>query len=616
MGLFHIDWLCFRWSRLAVGTYRRLANLCLRSLKKLSEHRALKDPAAIKRFAAACLLLALPLAVYQPCLEGDFIWDDDKYVSQNLRSFDGLIRCWTGPQATQGSQFYPLVYTSFWLEYRTWGLNPYGYHRNNVLLHGLCSMLFWILLRRLAVPGAFLAASIFALHPVCVESVAWITERKNVLSLAFALASLLAYLRFAGCFSGEDGTAGETPTRRWAMYGISLFLFACALLSKTVTATLPVVIVLLIWWKSGKISRSRLLPLLPFFAVGCLMALLTMSVEADHMGTDRMPFFQELAFPERLIAAGKASWFYAGKLIRPVNLCFIYPQLATVVASPLSYVPLIGIVTLAGLLWALQQCIGRGPLAAVLIYLVVVGPALGFFDIAQMRFSFVADHWVYHASTALIALGAAGVALAGRRLGTIDPRLAGAACVVPTAALLALGGLTWKQCHIYQGLEPLWRDVLRKNPEAWIAHLNLGIMLTKPESLDEALPHLEEAVRLNPDHFRTRHAMGNVLVGRKRSEEAVVHYRRALDIHPTYAAALGNLGLALQSLDRIEEAKTLYENATLSDDAAFAAVGHYHIGLLLLKEGRRDAAKQQFLKSLNRSPNFGRPKQALANMAE
>lgn len=563
---------------------------------------------AFKRILAACVLLALPLAVYQPCLDGDFLWDDDKYVTQNenLRSLPGLIRCWTNPDAVPGAQWYPLVYTSFWLEYQAWELNPYGYHRDNILLHGLCAVLLWIVLRRLSVPGAFLAACIFALHPVCVESVAWITERKNVLSLSFALASLWAYLSFDGC--------DEEPDRSWRAYGLALALFVFALLSKTVTVTLPAVIALLLWWKLERLRPTRLLPLIPFFLIGFAAAIATVSIEAGHLGTDRMPFFQELEPLERLIAAGKASWFYIGKLILPVNLSFIYPQLNTDGMSPLSYLPFLAWAALLACWWFKRTQVGRGPLTGVLIYLVVVGPALGFFDIAQMRFSFVADHWVYHASVALIALAAAGIVMALRRLRAVDHRFGRAAVSLPVAALLAFGAMTWRQCHVYQGLEPLWRDVLHKNPEAWIAHLNLGIILTRPESLEEAFPHLEEALRLNPDHFRTRHAMGNVLLGLRRTEEAIPHYQRALELHPTYAAALGNLGLSFQALERVDDAVALYRSATSSTNDTFAAVGHYHLGAIRREQGRLEEAREHFKESLRRVSAFDRPKKALREM--
>ncbi|HOW19171.1 MAG TPA: O-GlcNAc transferase, partial [Phycisphaerae bacterium] len=339
---------------------------------------------------AAAGLLLLALAVYIPAMRGGFVWDDDDYVTENrtLRSLDGLGRIWFDIRATP--QYYPLVFTSFWLEYHLWDSRPGGYHVVNILLHGTSAVLLWLVLRRLAVPGAWFAAAVFAVHPVHVESVAWITERKNVLSGVFYLSAALVWLRFAGL----DCPRAAEPRRR-SLYAIGLFLFACALLSKSVTASLPAALLLVLWWKRGRIARGDFLPLVPFFALGAVMGLITAWVERHHVGAEGAEW--ALSAAERCLIAGRALWFYAAKLIWPVRLTFIYPRWPIDSGVWWQYLYPIAAVAAIGLLWGLRRRIGRGPLVAVLFFAITLAPALGFFDVYPMRYSFVADHFQYHA---------------------------------------------------------------------------------------------------------------------------------------------------------------------------------------------------------------------------
>jgi protein O-mannosyl-transferase len=214
------------------------------------------------------LLFLMTLIVYLPSIGGDFIWDDETYVRSNLllTTSEGLYHIWFNISANP--QYYPLTFTTFWIEFQLWGLWPGGYHLINILLHGANAILLWRLLSRLAIPGAWLAAAIFALHPVQVDSVAQISERKNVLSMIFYLAALLTYLRF----SPLDQPTKDYAPRSWLLYGGITFLFICALLSKTTACSLPAVLGLLVWWKKDKIQwKQDLLPLLPLFAIGLAM---------------------------------------------------------------------------------------------------------------------------------------------------------------------------------------------------------------------------------------------------------------------------------------------------------------------------------------------------------
>ena len=264
-------------------------------------------------------------AAYAPVAGDTFIWDDDAYVTHNptLRSIDGLRMMWFEPRSLP--QYYPLVHTTFWIEYHLWGLAPLGYHADNVLLHAASVILLWRLLVRLQVPGAWLAAAIFGVHPVMVESVCWITERKNVLSLVFALLSMHCYLRFSPAedFVGEEG---ETPRTvgRWWWYAAALVLFVAALLSKTVVATMPAVLAVIYWWKRGRIPWREVMPLLPFFLIGIGLGLYTARLERIHVGAEGEEWsFTPLA---RVLIAGRAPWFYASKLLLPYPLIFFYPR--------------------------------------------------------------------------------------------------------------------------------------------------------------------------------------------------------------------------------------------------------------------------------------------------
>src|SRR5688572_14862801 len=381
--------------------------------------RAKKSDTSSRRRSALIgsgVLLAMTLIAYLPAFRAGFIWDDPDYVVNNatLRSLDGLRQIWFVPRATP--QYYPLVHTSFWIEYQLWRLNPAGYHAVNVLLHALAAVLLWRVLKLLDVPGAWLAAAIFAVHPMHVESVAWVTERKNVLSGVFYLAAALAYFRSSfglwGSGIGEDkDTAVDSSNTRHpkpdTRYSLSLGLFVCALLSKTVTASLPATILLVIWWKRGRITRRDVVPLIPFFVIGVALALNTARLEREHVGASGAEF--DFSALDRILIAGRAAWFYAWKLIAPVNLSFIYPRWTIDDRAAWQYAFPLAAVALVAALFVLRHRIGRGPLVAILFFGGTLVPALGFFNVYPMRYTFVADHFAYHASIGIIVLIAAAV---------------------------------------------------------------------------------------------------------------------------------------------------------------------------------------------------------------
>ena len=558
--------------------------------------------------APALALIVITLITYLPALKAGFIWDDDDYVTQNaeLRNRGGLKRIWLKPGTTP--QYYPLVFTTFWFEYRLWGADPAGYHVVNVLLHGLNAALLWIVLRGLKVPGAWVAAALFALHPVHVETAAWITELKNTLSTLFYLAALLAWGRF------DEFPRGQ---RAWGWYGASLALFLCALLSKTVTCSLPVAILILIWYRRGRLSRRELAALVPFLIVGALTAWITISLEKRMVGAGGSPWDISPLAPFGI--AGRAVWFYAGTLLFPLRLSFVYPRWDFSESDWRVLLPLAAMTLIVMLLWRGRKRFGRGPVTGVLLFFVTLFPALGFVAVFPFRYSFVADHFQYLASAGLIAVV---VGACYRLLGR------GVADRVFMPLLIIFAVLTFHWTFVYRDLDALWRDTLRKNPRAWIAHNNLGVLLadrgevlrpvfhlretlklrprfakaynnlgvclTRVGRFAEALRAHAEAVRLEPERTDLRVGLANLLAELGRYAEAARHFRKALDLNPqSFEAARdfawmlattgGDPGMAVRLAERAvrlaREASPLaldtlaaaYANAGRFDDALRAA---------------------------------------------
>jgi Flp pilus assembly protein TadD len=529
---------------------------------------------AWKQILAGMSLVVFVLVSYIPATHGDFIWDDDMYVSQNptLASMDGLRRIWVEPGATP--QYYPMVFTSFWLEVRVWALNPEAFHRVNALLHGMNAVLLWLVLRRLAVPGAWFAGALFALHPVEVESVAWITERKNVLSGFFYGLSMLAYLRFALPDSAKPEQQGGMG---W--YFLSLGLFLCALFSKTVACSLPAVLALILWWKRGKVTWKDWLLLLPFFVLGLALSTETVLMEKYHVQAQGEEW--NFGAVERCLIAGRAFWFYLGKLLWPARLTFIYPRWTIDAGAAWQYLfPLAAAAVIVGLGLARRR-LGRGPLVAVLFFAGTLVPALGFFNIYPQRFSLVADHFQYLASAGLLALAAAAAVAAAHRLpGAVQWWAVGAGGVL----LLVLGFLTWQQCYVYLNQEVLWTDTVTKNPRSWVAHSNVARLLVDQGNLSEAEQHLREALTLHPAPWEAHFGIGVVRQMRGDLAEAEKQFAAAVELNPRYVDARTELGSTLIHQGRLAEAVQQLRQAATDAPGYYGA--YYHLGTAFLLQGR------------------------------
>jgi tetratricopeptide (TPR) repeat protein len=527
------------------------------------------------------LLVLATILAYQPVWHAGFIWDDDVYVTNNplLTAPDGLRRIWFSLDSP--SQYFPLTYTVFRIQHALWGLMPAGYHWVNILLHAVNALLVWRLLQRLVVPGAWLAAAIFALHPVQVESVAWVTELKSVLSLFFILLSLLAWVEFI------EGKFLAT----WRWYFLALACAALALTAKTTACTLPAALLLILWLKHKPINWLRLTQIVPFLMLGVGMGLLTVWWERYHQGTQGKLF--AMGLPERLLVASHAIWFYLGKLIWPANLMFSYPRWSINTANPLAYGWMAAGAGLGAAIYFLRRFTGRCLEVAALFYVATLSPLLGFIMLYTFLFTFVADHYQYVACIGPMALAAAGISRAFGIWGKGMPLLKPVFCGM---LLLTLGILTWRQCRIYADAETLWRTTIQRNPSSWLARMNLGnALLDKGESKD-AISQMQEAIRLKPDYADAHYNFGIALLNKNQSGEAINQFQEAIRLKPDFADAHIDFGVALLNQGRTDEAISQFQEAIrLDPDYAEA---HMNLGIALLNQGRTDDAIDQYQEAI------------------
>jgi protein O-mannosyl-transferase len=493
------------------------------------------------------LFIFITIVVYIPALFAGFIWDDDAaYSNPLLSSANGLWKIWIVPQANfLELHYWPLVYTSFWFEHQLWGTNPIGYHLINILLHAFNAVLLWFILRKIKIPGAEFIALLFAVHPIHVESVAWVIERKDVLSGFCYLLSFWFYINI------------QNPQSifRIPKYYLSLLFFIFALLSKSITVSLPIAILLYVWWKNGRIRLTDLIPLLPFFVVAILIAYFDVAFVHQRGSLaiiDITPW-------QRVYIAGKSLWFYLKKLGYPIDLITIYPQwkltvnLITQLFYPVTFLGFLG------LLYAGKKYYGRGAFAALTFFAVTLVPTLGFIVFSYMYHSYVADRFQYLASIGPITLFGAF----GYRIYTTTPinwkpllRMLGVLIIA------LLGFLTWKQAEHYDNNETLFHYTLTKNPNTWLAYNNLGLALAEKKQYEEAMQCYQKAFELKPDFVYAYNNLGLLLTKQGRYPEAIKYFQTAIHYSSSYAEAYVNLGVALVLQGKIEDAIRSFQKAS------------------------------------------------------
>lgn len=535
----------------------------------------------------AALLFLLTLAVYWPALRGQFVWDDRMLVHQNplVTGELGLGTIWFRTD-------FPLTNIAFWAQWRLWGDHPGGYHIVNVLLHAVSALLLWRLLRRLRIPGGWLAAVIFTVHPLCVASVAWVSELKNALSLPFYLLSMLWFLE-------SDARRDQGyPTRAIRWYLLSLAAFLLALLSKTSTVMLPVILLGCRWWQTRRITLRDLLRSGPFFALALALGL--MSVWHQVYGAMAGSSVQTETFWGRLAGAGMALWFYLGKALAPLRLSMIYPRWTIDAAAPLSFLPLLLWVGGLGVCWRFRRGWGRHALFGLGCFTVSLLPLLGFLDMYFLALSRVSDHFAYLPLTAVVAMVGAGLTV------WLKPR---AVRFIGGTLVFGLCLLSAQRARVFETEEALWRDTLARNPAAWCAHANLGWILADQRKYDEAITHLEASLELRPNNAQAHCNLGRVLSLQGKFNEAQDHFLTALRLKPndasirrSYASALAEEGKKEAAVKQLREALRLHPDVEAS----------LQLAAILCETGQLDEAVAEYRGVLATQPD---KEDALSNLA-
>jgi len=540
------------------------------------------------------LVLAVILA-YSPVWRAGYIWDDDQLLTANPVIIGplGLKEIWT----TSAADLCPLTLTTFWWEHKLWGLAPLPYHLANVLMHGACAVLLWRVLRSLQIPGAWLGAALWALHPVEVESVAWIAEMKNTQSGLFFLLSILFFVRWLRTRDLDKRTGGG-----WN-YSLTLLFAALAMASKSSTVTLPVVLCLCAWWLEGRWQWRTLMKVGPIFLMSVAAIASTLCVNnwagvetlergVTFAGVD--PLKQGVpSWPERLVMTVDGFWFYLGKVIWPHPLITIYPRWQIDAGQWLSYLPLFAVILVPLFLWLKRESWSRPWFFAFAYFLVALLPVLGLAD------RYVADHYQYLPSMGPLALAGAGMA---RLADFVIPGRSWLQSTLGAGVLLVLGLLSWQRAWVYESEETLWADTLAKNPNCWAGYNNLGNALLQKGQLDEAMTQFQKALAINPNYAEAHCNVGVVLSQKGQFDEAMAQYRKVLEIDPNYSEAHNNLGIAFFQKGQLDEAIAQYQKA-LAINPNDAEV-HYNLGVALLQNGQLDDAIAQFQATLELNPGF------------
>jgi tetratricopeptide (TPR) repeat protein len=536
-----------------------------------------------KRIIGVAAIILVVFFIYLPAIRGGFVWDDDSFLTENplIKAGNGLFRFWF---TTEPPDYFPLTSTMLWLEWRLFSMNAAGYHIVNVLLHILSALLIWLVLDRLKVPGGWLAALIFAIHPVNVESVAWITQHKSTLPMVLYLLSLLLYLKFEKTKQPRD-------------YVFSLGVFLSALLSKTSVIMLPLVLLGCAWWQREKIERKDIRRSIPFFALSAILSLVTVWFQYNRsIGEDIVRID---SFLSRLAGAGWAVWFYLYKAILPFNLSFVYPRWKIDTASFFTFLPGILLAGLFLLFWRYRKQWGRPFLFGFGYFVVTLFPVMGFFNIYFMRYSFVADHYQYVSIIGIIALLAGLGDFAFNKLRK-ELRNWAVAAIVFLIGLLCLQ--TWRQAHIYKDSETIFSDAIAKDPNCWIGNYNLGRFFQDNKRYIEAKKYYSEALRIDPKNPDPINNTGNILLEEGKIEEAIKTFRLALEVKPEFAESHYNLGCAFLEAKRYQEAiDEFYEALRIQPKNVRA---HNNLGNALASQGRFNQAIAHYTEALRIRPKF------------
>jgi Flp pilus assembly protein TadD len=496
------------------------------------------SPGSVSKAAA---LFVLALLAYMPIFPGTFLMDDLRLVQTENPLVNGHL----SPTSIWFGMDFPLSSFMLWLEWLTWGKNPGLYHAVNLALHAFSAVIVWRILKRLRIPGAWLAGAFFAVHPVCVNSVARIAEIKNTLSLPFFLLSALCYFRYevSALYPSDRQKGGRYSNALF--YAVSLIAFVLALLSKTSTIMLPIALLTCAVWQRGKLHFRDLIHTGPHFLLAFWFGLMSVWFQAHQAlaGVTLPP----AGFLERLIIASRVFWFYLGKALLPVNLGLVYPRWKVDPDSAAAFLPLAAICAAFILLWHFRRSWGRHIFFGLGCYLALLFPALGFFDSQFLTRWQVSDHLQYLPLIALVSLATAFL--------SAGPKLKIVRRCVACAALLVLIASTFQRARIFTSAESLMRDAAAKNPAATDAHNDLGAILAEQNRFPEALTQFMAAVQSDPGNASAQLNLAHILVMAGNLQEAEPHFLAVLKEKPFDPDAHIQLAELLSAQRRYAEAR-------------------------------------------------------------
>lgn len=490
--------------------------------------------AGLNSLTPVLALVLLPLVAHWSCWTAGFIWDDSLLLAQNpiVTGRQSFLSVWIESD-------FPLSIALLAAQFKLWGQNPTGYHAVNLLLHIINGLLLWRLLARLRIGSPALGALIWSMHPLCVASVAWISEIKNLVSTTFFLLSAHQFIRF------DDGAASyaQQTVAATYRYAAALTLFALALLAKTATVMLPVCLGLHLWLIRGRPLPHILVRILPFLLAAGVMGLRTVCLQQmDLPATDQV--FNETV-PQRVVAAGYALWFYLGKALAPVGLCAEYPRWTVNLAHPTELLPLMAWLLMGLVLLKIKTGWARASLIALACFTANLLPVLGLINMHYLAVSRVSDHFAYLPITSICAAVGAAIGMVPGRA----PRI--------LLATLVLGALGWTTAHraaIYSNEQTLWADAVRKNPAAWNAHNNLGCVLAEAGNITEAVKHFSASVNLNPSNAQALCNLGRAHLALGEPQVALGYFDRAVGLRPNNAVIRRNYATALFALGQHDKA--------------------------------------------------------------
>jgi len=538
----------------------------------------------------AVVIIIAGLLVFYPALSGDWLWDDGLYITGNplLHEPGRLWKAWFVPGSFL--EYYPIEQTAQWIEWKLWGGETFGYHLTNVILHLISALLVWRLLDKFGLRWAWLGGLLFVVHPMNVESVAYISEFKNALCLPPFLLALCAYIDFE-------------ENKRPRDYLLALALFLVAMLCKITMMTFPFVILLYAWWKRKRIGWADLCHAAPFLLISLVLGATTLwagrhfeQLYPSHPAA--LPtgdFFSRLALSAQVIS------YYFGNCLWPVQPLPMYPRWSAEPLSLLSFLPWFIWIGVAVALWRARANGSRAALLGLGFFWITLLPFSGLVIISYMNFTWVMDHFLYIPMIGLIGLVIAALEQIRNRL---PVRFRPALIAVISVVMLLLANRSQDYAAVWTDRASLWTYTLAHNPQAWLAHYNLGNDLQSQGNYDEAIDQYQQAIKLNPGYNWAYNNLGLAL-GHfpDRLPEAISEYRIALQLQPDSAEAHNNLATALLQLpDHEPEAISEYQAALQAKPDFIEA--KYNLGLVLAKIGHASEARTQFEEILRLDPGF------------